>query len=273
MAAKLRDAQIGQARDGDAGLVFVFPGQGGQWAGMGQALFGEQAFREAIENCAAAMRRYLDWDLAADLKAGRAGDTVDRIQPALFALSVALSALWQSWGVEPQWVVGHSMGEVTAAFVGGALDLPDAARVICCRSRLLRRLSGRGAMATVELSEADAAEAIRRYGGRLAIAVSNSGRSTVISGEVAALDSLAAGLEQRGIYCRRVKVDVASHCSVVDELRQELLDKLQGVQPRRSRIPMYSTVRAVSVTGEELGAGTGSTTSDRPCGSATQCEP
>ena len=233
-------------------MMFVFPGQGGQWTGMGQALFREDVFRSAIEECGAAMRPYLDWDVVACLREGLAATGVDRIQPALFAVSVALSALWRSWGMEPDCVAGHSMGEVAAAFVAGALDLPDAARVICCRSSLLRRLSGRGAMATVELSAADAAGAVRDYRGRLSVAASNSGRSTVLSGEVSAIDSLLADMEHRGVFCRRVKVDVASHCAQVDELRAELCAVLNGIRPHRARIPMYSTVTGALIRGVEL---------------------
>src|SRR5581483_5152838 len=94
----------------------------------------------------------------------------------------ALAALWRSWGIEPAAVVGHSMGEVAAAYVAGALPLRDAARIICRRSRLLRRTSGQGAMAVVELTIDEATAALAGYGDRVSVAVSNSPRSTVLPG-------------------------------------------------------------------------------------------
>ena len=122
-------------------LAFVFPGQGSQWLGMARGLLArEAAFRDALERCAAAIAAQVGWSLLDELQADAARSplaTVDRIQPALFAIQVALAALWRSWGIEPDAVVGHSMGEVAAAHVAGALSLDDAARVICRRSRLL----------------------------------------------------------------------------------------------------------------------------------------
>jgi acyl transferase domain-containing protein len=135
-------------------LVFVFPGQGSQWFGMGRRLLEQEAvFREVVERCDRAMRPYGDWSLLAELAAIDAAHTrlneIALIQPALFAIQVALAALWRSWGVEPHAVVGHSMGEVAAAHVAGALSLEDAARIICRRSGLVKRTIGQGAMAAV----------------------------------------------------------------------------------------------------------------------------
>src|SRR5207244_11478623 len=117
-------------------------------------------------------------------------DQIDVVQPMLFSIQVALAAVWRSWGIEPAAVVGHSMGEVAAAHVAGILGLQAAAAVICRRSRLLRRTRGQGAMAVVDLSVAQAQEAIAGYEDRLSVAVSNSSRSTVLSGDPAALDEV-----------------------------------------------------------------------------------
>ena len=170
----------------------------------------------------------------------------------LFAFEVALAALWRSWGVEPAAVVGHSMGEVAAAQVAGALTLEDAAAIICRRSRLLRTVSGRGAMALVELPPDEAHRALAGYEGRLSVAVSNGPRSTVIAGETSALEELLARLEREGTFCRRVKVDVASHSPQMDPLREELLEQLEGLRPRRASLPMRSTVRGAWIEGEDL---------------------
>ncbi|WP_437313181.1 type I polyketide synthase [Sorangium sp. So ce385] len=239
-------------------VVFVFPGQGSQWAGMGQELLAEEpVFREALSACDRAIQAEAGWSLLAELAAEEATSQLGRIdvvQPALFAVSVALSALWRSWGVQPDAVVGHSMGEVAAAHVAGALSLEDAVTIICRRSRLLRRISGQGEMAVVELSLPEAEAALRGYEDRLSVAVSNSPRSTVLSGEPAALSEVLAAHEAKGVFCRRVKVDVASHSPQVDPLREDLLAALGALRPRAATVPMRSTVTGAMVAGPELGA-------------------
>ncbi|WP_437597390.1 SDR family NAD(P)-dependent oxidoreductase [Sorangium sp. So ce590] len=238
-------------------VVFVFPGQGSQWLGMGRQLLAEEPiFREALVACDAAIARETGWSLLEELHAGEERSRlaqIDVVQPALFAIGVALSALFRSWGVEPDAVVGHSMGEVAAAHVSGALTLDDAARVICRRSKLLRRLSGAGAMALVELPMDQARQAISGYAGSVSVAVSNSERSTVLSGEPLALDEILAELTRRGVFCRRVKVDVASHSPQVDPLLGELRAALDGLAPVAGRVPMRSTVSGEICRGEELG--------------------
>lgn len=228
-------------------IVFVFPGQGSQWVGMGRELLErEPVFRESVDACEAAMRPYVDWSLVEQLRLDPASpgyrlNDIDVIQPVLVSLDIALAALWRSWGVEPSAVIGHSMGEVAAAYVAGALSLDDAMRIICRRSQLLRRTSGRGAMAVVELSVEEAESALVGREDRLSIAVSNSPRSTVISGDPAALDEVLAELERRDVFCRRVNVDVASHSPQMDPLLPELRLVLDGLQPRTGTLPVYST--------------------------------
>jgi myxalamid-type polyketide synthase MxaE and MxaD len=167
---------------------------------------------------------------------------IDIIQPALFAIEVALAALWRSWGIEPQAVVGHSLGEVAAAYVAGALNLDDAIRVICHRSRLFKRTVGQGAMAVVELSVEEARRVLVGYEDRVSIAVSNGPTSTVLSGDPAALAAILDQLQRRDIFCRMVKVDFASHSPQMDPLCADLLQALEGLQPRAESVPVYSTV-------------------------------
>jgi len=238
-------------------LAFVFPGQGSQWFGMGRLLLQQEAvFREAIERCDEAMRPYGDWRLLAELTATDAIQSrlngVDVIQPALFAIQVALAALWRSWGIEPQAVVGHSLGEIAAVHVAGALSLDDAVRVICHRSRLFTRTIGRGAMAAVELSIQDAEAILVGLKDRVSIAASNGPTSTVLSGDPAALAAIVDRLEQRDIFCRMVKVDFAAHSPQMDPLRADLLLALDGLQPRAESVPIYSTVTGQIGHGLEL---------------------
>jgi phthiocerol/phenolphthiocerol synthesis type-I polyketide synthase C len=245
----------GRRRPGQQlGVVFLFSGQGSQWYGMGQRLHAEEpVFRDALTMCDRAMRPHLDGSVVAEFLAdhnhSRLSD-IGVVQPAIFAVQVALAALWRSWGVEPEVVVGHSLGEVAAAHVAGALSLEDAARVICGRARLLRRARRRGAMVAAELSYTEAQELIADRRSRVAVAACNSHRSTVLSGDPAVLTDLVTALQQRGRFCRWVEVDVASHSPQMDALRADLTDVLAGLRPAAATIPMYSTV-----TGDLLGEG------------------
>ncbi|WAS91507.1 type I polyketide synthase [Nannocystis punicea] len=251
-------ATNGRATTNPPKVVFVFPGQGSQWCGMGQQLAeAEPVFGDALAACDAAIRAEAGFSVVEELRrpeeSSRLGE-IDVVQPVLFAVQVALAALWRSWGVEPAAVVGHSMGEVAAAYVAGALSLADAVAVICRRSRSLRVLRGRGAMALIELNLADAEAALRGREDRLSVAVSNGPRSTVIAGDPAALEAVLAELQRAGVFYRRVNVDVASHSPQMEPLRGELLATLADVSPRALRVPMCSTVTAAPIAGAELTA-------------------
>ena len=240
-------------------LVFVFPGQGSQWWGMGRELLRQEAvFREVIERCDRAMAPYCYWSLLTELAGTDASrsrlNEIDVLQPALFAIQVALAALWRSWGIEPQAVVGHSMGEVAASCVAGALSLEDAVRVICRRSRLIRPTIGKGAMAAAELSIEEARRALAGYEDRVSVAASNGPSSTILSGEPAALKAILDQLRSRDIFCGMLKVDFASHSPQMDPLRADLLRALDVLKPRPVSLPIYSTVTGKISDGRELGA-------------------
>ncbi|PJN27783.1 type I polyketide synthase [Kitasatospora sp. CB02891] len=228
--------------------VFVFPGQGAQWVGMGAELYGsERVFRDAIDACDAALAPYTDWSLVEVLTGGGSLERVDVVQPALFAVMVALAALWRAHGVEPDAVVGHSQGEIAAAYVAGALSLDDAAKVVALRSRALAVLADRGGMVSVGLGHGQAAEFMARWDGRLTVAVVNSADSVVVSGDLDALDELLTACEADGIRARRLPVNYAAHSAQVEAIREQLLTDLAEISPRSAAIPFYSTV-----TGEEI---------------------
>ncbi|MFF8452759.1 type I polyketide synthase [Streptomyces leeuwenhoekii] len=227
------------------GVVFVFPGQGSQWAGMAVDLLDSSpVFAESMLACAGALAPYLDRDLFEVLRDPAALERVDVVQPALFAVMVSLAALWRSYGVEPDAVVGHSQGEIAAACVAGALGLADAAKVVALRSKAILALSGAGGMVSVALSEDETAARLRRWDGRLSVAVVNGPGSVVVAGDPDALAELAAECESTGVRCKRLPVDYASHSAHVERIEDELARVLAGITPRPSAIPFYSTVTA-----------------------------
>ncbi|HEY1768311.1 MAG TPA: SDR family NAD(P)-dependent oxidoreductase [Terracidiphilus sp.] len=239
-------------------VVFVAPGQGSQWDGMARELLRDNpAFRESFTVCDRAIAAETGWSLIERLESPEASNfltQIDFIQPALFAMSVALAAVWRSAGVTPGAVVGHSMGEIAAAHLAGALTLGDAAKVICRRSRLMRSLSGSGAMASVELPPAELARWLEPFAGKLSIAAENSPGATVVAGESEALDQLLEWLELKEVFCRRIKVDVASHSLLVDPILPALADELAGIRPQAGTLPFFSTVLGAITPGTELNA-------------------
>ncbi|MGW7696699.1 SDR family NAD(P)-dependent oxidoreductase, partial [Streptomyces asiaticus] len=237
--------------------VFVFPGQGSQWIGMALPLWdASPVFAERLEECADALEPFLDWSLR-DVLRGEPGapslSRIDVVQPALFAVMVSLAALWRSHGVEPAAVVGHSQGEIAAAYVAGGLSLQDAAKVVARRSQAWAELSGKGGMLSVLASAGTVAERLRPWSERLGIAAVNSPATVTVSGDPEALDAFMAELAADGVKSRRVPgVDTAGHSPQVDGLRERLLREVAGVRPRPSRIAYYSTVTGGPLDTTEL---------------------
>ncbi|RKN08365.1 type I polyketide synthase [Streptomyces radicis] len=247
-------ATVGDVVAGADRAVFVFPGQGSQWSGMGLELAEEfPVFDEALDACAEALRPWAEWDLRAELAGSL--DRVDVVQPVSWAVMVSLARLWESFGVSPAAVVGHSQGEIAAAVVAGALSLEDGARVVAVRSRIIReRLAGRGAMASVGLPVAAVEERIEGYAGRVSVAAVNGPESTVVSGDPAAVAELVERAQGDGVWVRRIAVDYASHSAQVDIVTDELLDALSGVAPGPARVPFCSTVTGGPLATEGLDA-------------------
>ncbi|WP_329491094.1 SDR family oxidoreductase [Kitasatospora sp. NBC_01246] len=240
------------------GTVFVFPGQGSQWLGMGVELLAEsEAFRDRMAECAEALKPFVDWDLL-DVLRGAPGapslDRIDVVQPVLFSVLVSLAAVWRSFGVEPSAVVGHSQGEVAAACVAGVLTLPDAARLAALRSRALARLAGLGGLAPVFLPVEQVRERLRAWEGRLSVAAVNGPGTVVVSGDLDALGAFVKDCEADGVRVRRVQAGVASHGPQIDLVRDELAGVLAPVVPGPAAIPFYSSVTGRLMEGRELDA-------------------
>ncbi|GAB20712.1 putative polyketide synthase, partial [Gordonia effusa NBRC 100432] len=244
------NAVSGRLRHGRS-PVFVFPGQGAQWARMADSLLTTMpVFATHLDECAEALAPHVDWSLR-DVLAGTAGapdlDRVDVVQPVLWAMMIALAKTWIHLGVRPRAVIGHSQGEIAAAHIAGALTLEDSARVVALRSQALAELAGEGGMLTVALSEQECRVRLSPYETSLSVAAVNGPSSVVVAGDVEALDALATELDHNGVWNRRVNVDYASHSAQVESIADRLRTDLAGVAATNGSIPIFSTV-----TGEPL---------------------
>ncbi|MER5353950.1 acyltransferase domain-containing protein [Kitasatospora sp. NPDC002551] len=235
----------------DRRVALVFSGGGTQWVGMGRELLRSHAgFRTWMNACDAAVRAaggcsVLD-HLAAPAEEARY-EEMDFQQPVLFALQVSLAKVWLGLGIEPAAVVGHSLGEVAAACVAGALSLEDAARVVVARSHLLERKAAAGAMIAVDLPEAQLRPRLAPYAAHAAIAVVNSPTSAAVSGSPEAVDALEADLLRDGISVRRIRVERPVHSPGMDPLLQPLRESIEGITPLTPAIPFHSTALADTV--------------------------
>ncbi|MEV5880991.1 SDR family NAD(P)-dependent oxidoreductase, partial [Streptomyces sp. NPDC052101] len=237
-----------------ARTVFVFPGQGSQWAGMATGLLdASPVFAERIEQCATVLRLHTDWDLLAVLRGAQDAPSLERVdvvQPVLWALMVSLAEVWRSHGVQPDAVVGHSQGEIAAACVAGVLSLEDGARLVALRSRVIaEELAGHGGMVSIAAPVARVEQMLADRGG-VWVATVNGPAATVVAGDPEALDEFIAVCEREGVRARRIPVDYASHTPHVERLREALLELAAPVAPRAAQLPMYS-----AVTGDLLGDG------------------
>ena len=223
------------------GVVFVFPGQGSQWAGMALDLYHhEPVFHQALDACATALA-HTTWNLTQALTTPKAWTHAHIVQPALWAVMISLATLWQHHGITPHAVIGHSQGEIAAAHIAGALTLEDSARIIALRAQAITTITGHGAMASIALP---AARITGRWGDRITVAVTNAEDATVVAGDPGTIAEVVAAYTAEDVRAKVLPVDYASHSPYVEPLREPILAALGGITPQESRIPFYSTVTA-----------------------------
>ncbi len=226
--------------------VFVFTGMGPQWWAMGRELLEQEpVFRDTATACDTIFRGLAGWSILAEMRADEKCSRITETQiaqPANFVIQASLVALWRSWGVEPAAVVGHSVGEVTAAYVAGVLSLEDAVRVSYQRSRIQKQAAGQGTMLAVGITEADVEHLLLQYRDQISLAAVNGPSSLTLAGRRDALEGIAAELERRGAFNRLLQVEVAYHSFYMDPLLGELRDSLSDLRTQRPRLPLYSTV-------------------------------
>ncbi|TDB93479.1 type I polyketide synthase, partial [Actinomadura sp. 7K534] len=238
----------------DAGgkTVFVFPGQGSQWPGMGADLMTTSPiFRDHIQACEQALAPHVDWSLTDILTTPDAAalDRVDIVQPALFAVMTGLAHLWQSLGIEPDAVIGHSQGEIAAAYSAGALTLNDAAQLVALRSKALTALAGTGTMAAIHATPGNLDDLLPET---ITIAAVNGPATTIVAGPDDAISRLLDDCEQRQIKTRRIEVDYASHSPAIDTIADHITTAATGITPQPTTTAMYSTVTGQPINGTEL---------------------
>ena len=240
-------------------VAFVMSGQGPQWWGMGRELMRhEPVFRKMIEACAVAMKPWARFSLLEELGRAEAASQMSRTeiaQPAIFAMQVALAELWKSWGVVPSAIVGHSVGEIAAAYVAGVLTLDQAAQVIVQRSRFMEECArGAGTMLAVGLSADEARAVIARHDRTVSISAFNGPNSVTLSGVRMSLETIQTELEPKGVFARFVKVDHPFHHALMQPAADALQAALADLKPKAATVPFFSTVTGAQTDGGKCDA-------------------
>lgn len=249
------DLFLGTAPPMTPRIVYVFTGQGSQWQGMGRELMKtENVFRSAVIRCCDIYERLSGISLLEEFVEGAAPSRVEETriaQPAIFALQVGLCALLESWGLKPGGVIGHSVGELAAAYVAGSLELEDALRVIFYRSTIMQRITGNGKMMSILSNWENVNELIGTTGADVCIAAVNDAKSTVVAGSALALEQLELECKTRSLSCLYLPVDYAFHSPQLSPYQEELREALRGIAPKQGTIPQWSTLSGGPITGTE----------------------
>ncbi|MEY9862675.1 acyl transferase domain-containing protein [Catenulispora sp. GAS73] len=250
-------ATIGAAAP-DVRPILVLPGQGSQWPGMAVDLLDtDEAFSDHLRHCDKAIKAHTGWSVIDILRQAPGAPELtgsDVVQPVLFAVMVSLAAAWRAVGVEPAAVIGHSQGEIAAACVAGVLTVEDAARMVALRSKALMRLTGTGGMAALTLPADRVEPMLERWADRLWIAIVSGPESTVVAGDLDALDEFGVEFGDQ-VRIRRVAIDYAAHTPHIEQLRDELLAIGAGLTLQPADVAFCSALTADFADSSELGAG------------------
>ena len=243
--AEVLTGRVKKDADGGHTLAFVFSGHGSHWWAMGRELFeSEPVYRAKFEQCDRLLQPHTGWSLI-DLILREDGENLlsdtGYAQPAIFALQCSLVALWDAWGIRPDAVVGHSVGEIAAAYAAGALTLEDAVKLVATRARLMSQAPA-GAMASIDITADELAVRLEPYADTLSIAAINGPRSVVVSGNGDALNALLSELAAENIAAVKMKVNYAFHSSYMDPFKDALVAEVAAIRPIAARIPFASTV-------------------------------
>ena len=249
----------GQAQKESGKTAFIFSGMGSQWWGMGRQLYQkEPVFRKVIEDCDILFKRLTnEWsligELLADEEASRINET--RIsQPCIFSVQAALYVLWHSWGIVPDAVIGHSVGEVAAYYAAGVLSLEDAVTVCFHRSRLQQLKAGQGGMLVVGIPIDKADELVGKFTDKVSVAAVNSKDSLTLAGDMETLEEISTLLEKENKFARFLKVEVPYHSPVMDSIVLELQECLSGITPHAGNKSVVSTVTGGIIDGRQINA-------------------
>ncbi len=237
-------------------IVFVFSGQGPQWWGMGRELLEkEPLFKHHVEKIAKLLSKHADWSLIEELtkdeENSRISDT-NISQPSIFAIQIALYEMWKDMGIEPKAVIGHSIGEVAAGYVSGALTLEQAVLLIFHRSRVQFKATDKGRMLAVGISHEEAKKLIKGKEDRVSVGAVNGPSMVALSGNTDVIEEIAEELDKKDIFHRLLVVNVPFHSHHMEPLKDELLSSLGKFKTKPTRIPFYSTVEGRIVKGEDL---------------------
>jgi acyl transferase domain-containing protein/acyl carrier protein len=239
-----------------ARLAFVFAGNGAQYPAMGRrALHASTAFRAAVDKVDRVLRPELGWSVAEKIEGGvEAIETAcaDIAQPLLFAIQYGIVEALRANGVIADGYIGHSVGEISAAWAAGALTLADAARIMVARSRSQQRTKGTGRMAALALGCEAASEFLARIGSSAEIAALNTAQSVTVSGTADEIAQIAAAADDRGLWCRVLDLDFAFHSRLMEPIRDELWARLDGVSSRSPATRMMSTVTGTAIENDIL---------------------